>query len=144
MKLNWGHKLVVFMILFMLFIVTLVTIMSRQHISLVETNYYERGMYYENELRKHEKTRGLSHSLVYNAGTQQIVFSCAMGGNVTGIAKFYRPNDSELDFIKPFTLNEFGACTLSTEGMQQGIWRLTMEWQLHTDTMAITKDFYIQ
>ncbi|MFN5024658.1 MAG: FixH family protein [Bacteroidota bacterium] len=144
MKLNWGHKLVVFMIIFMLFITILVVVMSRQHVSLVETNYYERGMNYENELRKHEKTKGLIHTLEYNAAKAQIVFTSAIGGNISGTAKFYRPNDSDQDFDKPFTLNEYGACTLSTVGMQRGIWRLTMEWQLHTDTMATTKDFYIQ
>jgi hypothetical protein len=144
MKLNWGHKLVFFMILFMLFIVTLVVMMSRESVSLVETNYYERGMQYENELRKHANTKGLDHKLEYDAQKRQIVFTSAMGGKVNGIAKFYRPSDSNMDFEKSFTLNEYGACTLSTDGMQVGVWRLTMEWQLNNDTLATTKDFYIQ
>lgn len=144
MKLNWGHWLVIFMALFMLFIISLVFMMSREKVSLVETNYYERGMQYENELQKYANTKGLDHKLEYHPEKNQLVFTSALGGNVSGIASFYRPSDSDLDFKKSFTLNEFGACTLSTEGMKIGVWRVTLEWQVNNDTLAITKDIYIQ
>jgi hypothetical protein len=51
MKLNWGHKLVFFTILFMLFIITMVVAISRQKVDLVDTNYYEKGIQYQDEKR---------------------------------------------------------------------------------------------
>ena len=44
MKINWGHKLVFFMVVFMLFIVVLIYHISRQQVDLVDKNYYEKGI----------------------------------------------------------------------------------------------------
>ena len=49
MKINWGTKLVFFALLFMTFIVTMVVIISRQDVPLVEEGYYEKGIRYQDE-----------------------------------------------------------------------------------------------
>lgn len=48
---NWGTKLIIGMILFMAFIVTLVTLMIKPHKadSLIETDYYEKGQTFDRD-----------------------------------------------------------------------------------------------
>lgn len=144
MNLNWGHKLVFFMVVFMSFITILVVMMIKQDIPLVESDYYEKGINYESELRKFEKSKGLDHKIVYNPNKAELVFTTGMGGNISGFVKFYRPSDNLSDFTKNFVLDEYGTCTLSTAEMQKGVWRATFEWVLQSDTIAATKEIYIQ
>jgi hypothetical protein len=144
MKINWGHKLVFFMILFMAFITTLVVLMIRQDIPLVETDYYEKGINFESELRKYEKSKGLDHRITHNPNRSELVFTTGMGGNISGFVRFYRPSDNLLDFTKNFVLDEYGTCTLNTSAMQKGVWHATFEWVLQSDTIAATKEIYIQ
>ncbi len=50
MKINWGTKLAFFAILFMVFVVSMVVVISRQDMPLVEDDYYEKGLNYQKEI----------------------------------------------------------------------------------------------
>ena len=47
MKINWGTKLVFFALLFMTFIVVLVVRIMRTDMPMVEDDYYEKGLNYQ-------------------------------------------------------------------------------------------------
>lgn len=47
---NWGKRIIIGMALFMGFILTMVVIMMRQKIDLVEEDYYKRELNYESQL----------------------------------------------------------------------------------------------
>jgi hypothetical protein len=144
MKWNWGTNLFIGAALFVVFIIFLVVSMMRQEVDLVEKNYYESGLAYENELEKFKRTEGLDHKFFYHDSLEQLVFTSAMGGNIHGIAYFYRPNESAKDYEMPFMLDEFGSCTIPTQAMHQGRWKVKFEWVLNGDTLATSHDFYIQ
>lgn len=144
MKWNWGTKLFFAAALFIVFIIVLVTAMMREKIELVEKDYYESGLNYENELEKYRRTEGLDHKIVYVDSTQQLLFSSAMGGNIQGTVFFYRPNQSSKDYTITFALNEYGSCTIPTQSMDKGLWKVKFEWMLNGDTLAAMHEFYIQ
>ena len=64
MKLNWGHKLAIAMTLFIGFIVTMGIIMGTSTDSIEESNYYEKGLHYDNQIEKEKNTRALSEKPV--------------------------------------------------------------------------------
>lgn len=144
MKFNWGTKLFIGAALFIVFIVSMVTFMIRQNIELVKDNYYEDALNYESELQKFKKTKGLDFEITYNDSAQQLLFHSAMGGRQSGFAYFYRPNQSNLDFVKSFVLNEYGTSILSTADLEKGRWKVKYEWVVNNDTLAAVKEFYIQ
>ena len=47
MKITWGTKLVIFMAMFMGFIILMAVRMMKEDISLIQTDYYEKGENYQ-------------------------------------------------------------------------------------------------
>lgn len=144
MKLNWGHKLVFFALLFMLFVVSMVYFMINQKIELVETNYYEKGMNYQEEIDKHKATKGMDHQISYLANEHQIRFQTSIGGNISGKMKMYRPSDSSLDFETTFTLDNEGRFVYDVSKLTKGAWRVTFEWNTGNEPMAAESEVFIQ
>ena len=143
-RLNWGHKLVIFAVLFMLFISTMVYYMYNQHVELVEPDYYEKGIKYQDEIDKHSAIKGLDHAIKFDSIKKELVFETAMGGNVTGTLKFYRPSDSKMDNQIPFTLNEEGRFVYNVSSLAKGPWKFTFEWKVGTQTMAVEKELTLK
>ena len=143
MKLNWGHKLVFFGISFMIFIIVLVYKMIDEKIDLVDENYYEKGMSYQDELNKFDTVAGVKSSIDFNLVEQLITFKSSIA-NLSGTAKFYRPSDKKLDFNEPFTLDKNNEFTYSTANLAKGIWKVTFEWTLDGKLMAAEKQFVVE
>ena len=143
-RLNWGHKLVFFTVLFMLFISTMVFYMYNQHVELVEANYYEKGINYQSEIDKRIAIKGLDQAIKFDSVKNELVFETAMGGNITGVLKFYRPSDSKMDKQIPFTLNEEGRFAYNVSSLAKGPWKFTFEWKVGTQAMAVEKEITLK
>lgn len=126
MKLNWGHKLTFFAGLFMLFVVFMVYRISTQKVDLVDKDYYERGVKYQNEINKYAAANAVQHNIDFDLTRQQLTFK-ASNPLIKGTVYFYRAADASMDFEKPFALNAEGSFNYSTEALQKGIWKITFE-----------------
>ncbi len=143
-NINWGHKLVFFTVLFMIFIITMVYLMLTQKVDLVEADYYEKGINYQQEMDKYKATKGMDHQITYLASAQQLTFQTAMGGNIQGTIKFYRPSDSKMDFEIPFMLDSEGKFIYSTQNMAKGLWKVIFEWKAGEVSMATVKEIFVE
>lgn len=144
MKLNWGHKLVLFAILFMVFIFTMITFMIRQNVELVESDYYEKGIKFQDKIDKLNAIKGLDHAIKFDSLKNELVFETAMGGNISGVLKLYRPSDSKMDTQIPFTLNEEGRFAYNVSSLAKGPWKFTFEWIVGTQSMAVEKEIILK
>jgi len=142
MKINWGHKLVFFMVLFMAFIVWLVIKMSSQQVDLVDKNYYEKGVKYQVEINKYNAANAINHHITFLKN--QLTFELKNTTGIKGIVYFYKPNDATLDFKLPFALNENGTFMFNTSQLTKGNWQVTFEWELHKTLMASQKSILIE
>ncbi|MBP9187293.1 MAG: FixH family protein [Bacteroidia bacterium] len=143
MKLNWGHKLVIFGISFMVFIIVLVYKMVNEKVDLVDENYYEKGMSYQDELNKFDTVEGVKSSIDFDLAAQIITFKSTIV-NLTGKAYFYRAGDKKLDFSEPFTLNNKNEFTYNTANLAKGVWKITFEWTLNGKLMAEEKQIVLE
>lgn len=142
MKINWGHKLVFFAASFMLFVVFMVYKISTQTVDLVDKNYYERGVKYQDEINKYQAAHAIAHQLVFDLNKQQLSFSAELP-DLSGKLYFYRPADAKLDFEMPFTLTQ-GRFTYQTNALLKGIWHATFEWTYQGKLMAAEKQFVVE
>lgn len=141
MKINWGHKLVFFMILFMGFIVWLVVRISNQKVDLVDKNYYEKGVKYQDEINKYKASEGLGYTIKNQ--NNQLTFSMPGFAGLSGTVFFYKPNNAGLDFQQPFSLDVDGNYVFNTSKVVKGNWQVTFEW-LHNNTlMAAQKNIVV-
>lgn len=143
MKINWGHKLVFFGLSFMFFVGFMVYKISTQKVDLVDDNYYEKGVRYQEEINKFNATEGIERNISFDLNQQLITFKSNIN-SLKGKALFYRPGDVNLDFETNFTLNENGEFTYSTAQLAKGVWKVTFEWTLNGKLMAAEKQFVIE
>jgi nitrogen fixation protein FixH len=143
MKINWGHKLVFFGLSFMFFVAFMVYKITTQKVDLVDDNYYEKGVRYQEEINKFNATEGIERNISFDLNQQLITFKSNIN-SLKGKALFYRPGDVNLDFETDFTLNENGEFTYSTAQLAKGVWKVTFEWTLNGKLMAAEKQFVIE
>ncbi|MFI5221987.1 MAG: FixH family protein [Bacteroidia bacterium] len=141
---NWGHKLLFFTILFMLFITGLVLYISTQHVELVENNYYEKGIRYQEVIdQKMNAEKFLSVSLDSNTGS--IVIKPLEKFEKTAVSLlFYRPSDKSKDFSTHFELFDTLPLAYSYNLMDKGTWRLSVRWQNNNIPHLIEKEFILR
>lgn len=141
---NWGHKLVFFMVLFMLFIISMVVFISRQKVELVDANYYERGINYQQELNKYALTEGKDYTWRYESGAKQFHLRISEFSDTKVMVRFYRPSDSKLDFETTLPISANGDFSFSTKEMVAGLWKVVGEWQMKGKQVAFEKELFIQ
>jgi hypothetical protein len=143
MKINWGHKLVFFGLSFMFFVAFMVYKISTQKVDLVDDNYYEKGVRYQDEINKFNATEGIESNISFDLNQQLITFKSNVN-SLRGKVFFYRPGDVNLDFETDFALNENGEFTYNTATLAKGVWKVTFEWTLNGKLMATEKQFVVE
>lgn len=142
MKINWGTKLVFFALLFMTFIVVLVVRIMRTDMPMVEDNYYEKGLNYQEEIDNSAHTDSMVQFNVFNddSGYQHLVVLNVSSADIPdGKLTFYRPSNKEEDaeaqvFIQSKKVFEFPLHTL-----KPGKWTLKFTWTRNGNRYKIEK-----
>jgi hypothetical protein len=122
---NWGHKLTIGFICFVIFMIGMVTISIRADYSLVDENYYEEEIAYQSKIDR--LTNGESWkntiSLVQGNDFLNIYFEEANLIN-QGKVYFFRPSNDDLDFNLPLVENY----NLPTQKLAPGKWEVQFTW----------------
>jgi hypothetical protein len=107
MKINWGTKLAFFAILFMVFVVSMVVVISRQDMPLVEDDYYEKGLNYQKEIDNNANMDSLITMDIVRIGNGPIEGDISLAIEKKSLGKieeaelyFYRPSDPNWIIIR--------------------------------------------
>lgn len=131
---NWGHKILIVIILFVSFIITLVVIAVRQDdIHLVSKNYYEKEILYQQEI---DKQRNFEQYFSGNLGQYAqesgeltlSFFNDQLQGQPEGTIHLFRPSDARLDKRIAIATNEQGKQVLSMQDLASGQWKVKIDW----------------
>jgi hypothetical protein len=130
MRFNWGTGIVVAMIVFMSFIVTLVVIMSGSGDGLEESGYYEKGNRHDEKLEAMQNAANLGAVLEIKWLPAARSVSIDFGtGNApdSGSVLLKRPSDLRLDFNQSLR-SGIDSQVVSWEGRQSGLWNVECSW----------------
>lgn len=126
---NWGTKLVLGMAAFMLFVIGMVVYMFRVHgnDSLVEEDYYEKGLDYDKEydakrntlLDKAEPSVKIEASKIII----QLKDSASYELKISNASKAKEDRSS-----KGATIGDANLIIVDTETMNKGLWTLNLKW----------------
>ena len=141
MKFNWGTGIVVGMVLYMGFIITLSTKMIGSKVDLVDNNYYELGIEHEQHIERVKATQALSQPIdvKVNFSAQQLELTFPKEFNnqsLKGTVTLFRPADKNEDVKQPLKLNVELKQRISVSKLSEGIWKVKLEWS------AEGKDYY--
>ncbi len=126
MKLHFGHGVFLFAGLFVVFIVYLVSQMLGQKIDLVERDYYEKGLEYQ-EVINQQTNEKISFD-VSQKGADFLIHAKSELTTSSCFIEFYRPSNSELDtsLMVPLTAGNASATNLN---MQHGMYHYTLRYK---------------
>ncbi|GAB3519887.1 FixH family protein [Emticicia fontis] len=130
---NFGHKIGIFYMLFVIFMITLVALCVKQKdISLVSNDYYKQEIDYQAEIEKQHNAEELTSpiQIAYTGETQQLTISLPQEQvGATGKVKFYRPSDAKKDFSVDLALKETGMQEIPVNHLAKGLWVVKIEWE---------------
>jgi nitrogen fixation protein FixH len=141
MKMNWGTKLIAGMVIFMLFIISMVVYMFRVHgnDALVEEDYYEKGINYNQEYnaKRNVLTDNAQPEVVINK--HQIIIS--LKDSASYELKMLRPATKKDDIeLNGTTVNNANLILIDREKMPTGLWLLDLKWTSNGKEYQFTKN----
>lgn len=129
---NWGHKIGLVYLAFVIFMVTLVTLcMKQKDIDLVSEDYYTQELKYEQKLTQMRNTSGLAEEVNIYTSTNSDSLKIELTAKSAGInceVSMYRPSDPKLDFKKNLVADSNGEIVMLTDGVQKGLWVVKTLW----------------
>ncbi len=133
MKLNFGHGILMIILLFMTGILILVYKCSKQQVDPVSSSYYEQELKYSEQIIKRENSLQLIDDLKigYDQNNHVVIFNfpaVADLRNLTGNINFYKPDNATLDFSKSIDADGQFKQAVETSGMAHGYWNVKVNW----------------
>ena len=127
---NWGTKLVLGMAAFMSFVIGMVVYMFRVHgnDSLVEEDYYEKGLNYDNEYEAKRNTLLDKAEPSVEIEASKIIIQ--LKDSATYELKLINASKAKEDRTsKGATIGDAHLIILDSETMNKGLWILSLKWK---------------
>lgn len=132
MKLNWGTGIALVYGLFALTMVSVV-VLSRSHDpGLVDKNYYDLDLNYQQHFEKKQNAAKLAEPLKvqFDAASQVIRIEFPKGiGTPLGSVKCFRSSTVKDDMLLEIRTNPDGNMEIPAEKLPTGLWNLEVDWQ---------------
>ncbi len=128
----WPAGLVIFFILFGGYIAGFVIFASSQRMDLVREDYYDQEIRFQKQIDRVNRSAPVlaDASIVYSPAAAQITVSLPSvnQSNILGTITFYRPSDAGMDASVKLGLNAAGSQSLGVGNLQNGLWRVRVQW----------------
>lgn len=125
---NWGTKIIIGMLTFMSFIVVLAVLMFRSDTdALVEKDYYEKGLRYDETYRLKAQVLLDSAGPKIAVGKKSVIIAFQIASE--GTIKFVRTADQLQDRILSFKTAEGNKVEIPLNSLPGGQWKLILKWR---------------
>lgn len=125
---NWGVKIFVTLAIFIAVAVgTGIYMVSNDHDTLVEEDYYEKGITYDSEYDHKTNVETLDAKPEISIQGNLLIINFNQNSN-KGTIDLQRPSDSSLDKRFPFSINE-KSYSLPIESLTSGKWKVLINWE---------------
>lgn len=134
-KINWGKGITIVIVLFL--IVTIGQVLAIHYFidyDLVEEEYYEAEIKYQEQIDKISRTKNLSDqvSVKLRGKALELKFPSNFdGGRISGIVKYYKPADDLQDKIQKIILNDENRMFIDTKELSTGYWKIKIDWEVN-------------
>ena len=140
---NWGKRIMIGMGLFMGFILTMVVIMMRQKIDLVEEDYYKRELNYENQFNAQQNYASVNEPIRFQTKKDSLLiyFPAAFRADDVSIV-LQRPNDKDRDMT--FNIKPLEKITIPTTAFPKGVFTCTINGSVEGKPYEMSQQVNIQ
>ena len=146
-KWNWGTKLFIAMALFIIMLLTFVYMTTLQEHPLVEEEYYQKSLKYQEKLDKMTNAKNLNENVKVELGAKYLSITFQSFFNpdsISGTIQVYRPSNPDFDVnirIKP---NPDGAIYLPVEKLHKGKYIVKIDYKYDGKGYYEEKMIYVE
>jgi len=144
MKFNWGTGLAIWLVVFVLAILTFVFFAFQQDVNLVNQEYYQKGVDFDNEraMRERAKLEDYRFSIGQNKDFVNISIDEAYFTEITNAeAYFYRASDRHQD--KKYKMKS-SILNVPTNDLIKGKYELKISWEKDGTDFLLEKYFFLK
>lgn len=131
-RLSWGVGVWLIYGGFVIFILACVVVASMQQFDLVEDNYYERGVGYQQDIDRNQRTSELADQpaiLLTPERAVQVIFPAAFTPTkLSGTVKLYRPSNSRYDKNYGLKVDNLSTMLIPMNDLPTGLWKVKLAW----------------
>lgn len=140
---NWGKGIIIGMGLFMGFILTMVIIMMRQKIDLVEEDYYKRELNYDDQFNAQKMYASTVEKISLQSKTDSLLITFPKDFQSQKVTiHFQRPNDKNSDIS--FTVKPLEKVFIPTTAFPKGIFNCIIQGSIQNKPYEMSQQVTIQ
>jgi len=131
LKFNWGTGIALTYILFVVAILIMVFTFMNQDVILETNDYYAKGLDYQKQIDKIERTNKLPKQLEIISSNGEIIFhfpEIFKDKEINGEIHFYRPSNNKFDFTQKINLDSNLTQKVITSNLPKGLWKIKVDW----------------
>lgn len=129
---NWGTKIVIAFIIFIIATLSVVIFFMSQKVDVVTENYYEKELKYQEQINRIARTKALKDTIkVINDNKVIFVKFPNIPDRNAGDKNFillYRPSDKTKDVKIPVVTDTNNTQSVSIERIEKGYWKIQINW----------------
>jgi hypothetical protein len=144
MKFNWGTGIFLFLIIFVLAMATFVTFAFNQDVNLVNKEYYQKGVKFDDEREQKQRAEKVKDKieLIQTEETISVLFDEQYFSKVKQAqAHFYRPSDRHKDLKIAFDSNKLD---VPKSEFLHGRYTLILSWEYQNELYLFEKYVFIK
>ncbi|KAB2879278.1 hypothetical protein F9K33_09925 [bacterium] len=127
---NWALGVTALYSSFALFIIGFFVVSTFNKVDLVEENYYDKEIAYQQHIDKVKRTKALVSPLGWKLQADQLVLQFPKDRKeIKGSINLYRPSDSKNDRTISIHPDDKNVQHVSLSNMEKGLWRVQFNWQ---------------
>jgi hypothetical protein len=128
---NWGIKILILYIGFMVMVLASTFFAMNQRVDLVTDNYYEKELKYQEQIDKSKRTKSLKEKTEIQLLDKQIKikFPALPDKNSSkNSILLYRPSDPLKDLKVVVSTDSLGIQFVPSEKLTRGFWKIKLNW----------------
>jgi hypothetical protein len=125
---HWGHKVTLFFIGFICFMLMMLYKCLQQSFDLVAPDYYAKEILFQKQIDQQKNTVALSEKPMFNFSDEHFILS--FPENITlGEITFYRPSDARLDISENIKIDGNRNQKFDLKQFKKGVYLIKLSWQ---------------
>jgi len=133
LRFNWGTGIVLAMIIMVSGMIYLVSIAIRQDYDLVDKDYYQKSITYQQHIEKVRKNDALAEKIKFSLSPESFKLTfpnLAANQEYSGEIHFYSPVAEKRDLTLKIKLDENYSQTIDLTGLEKGRYQVKIDWNI--------------
>jgi len=130
-KINWGTGIVIALVVMISGMIYLVSIAVRQDYDLVDNDYYQKSVNYQQHIEEVKNTAALAEKIKFDQSADTLKITFPNMGNAqeySGEIHFYSPVEEKRDETVKLNLNSNFIQSIGLKSMKSGRYTIKIDW----------------